>query len=105
MRFYDKDDRFYEVKCVAIYNMKVKEWIHSDEIECKDNYFDFFTNHQSKQNEQTLVVSTDDENLNASPTGTDTLYSMAEYFFKYKCAAKREMNYMTLVMQSNFKMH
>ena len=73
MRFYDKDDIFYVVKCTVVFhNMMVEKRIHSDKIECEDNYFNLSTIHQSNQNELMLDISTDDENVN--PTVTDTLH-------------------------------
>ena len=90
MRFYDKDDIFYIVKCAVVFhNMMVEERICSDEIECEDNYLDISTIHQSDQHEQMSDVSTDDENPTVNPTVTDSLHVMADYSFKYKCAVKK----------------
>ena len=90
MRFYDKDDIFYIVKCAVVFhNMMVKERVHSGEIECEDNYFDLSTIHQSDQHEQMSDVSTDDENPTVNPTVTDSLHVMADYSFKYKCTVKK----------------
>jgi hypothetical protein len=85
MRFYNKDDMFYVVKCTVVFhNIMVEERIQSDEIKCEGNYVDLSTIHQSNQNEQMLDVSTDDENPTVNPTVTDTLHVMADYSFKYK---------------------
>jgi hypothetical protein len=74
------------------HNMMVKKRIHSDEIEYDDNYFDLSTIHQSNQNEQTLNISTDDENPTVMPTFTDTLHVMSDYSFEDKCTAKKGNN-------------
>jgi hypothetical protein len=95
MRFYDRDDIFYVVKCaIILHNMMVNERIHLDEIECEENYMDLsryrpnqtdINKHQSLRQQASHSPHLFDENA----MNPDNIRAMADNSFRYNCAAKK----------------